>query len=59
MHSVYPESYGVTHGDEVPYIFGGPYKAMATLPLASKYTALEKGLCQGIVEAWVNFVTFG
>lgn len=58
-YSVYPESYGVTHGDELPYLFGAPYKAMAPLPLASKYTELEKGLCQSVAEAWVNFVTFG
>lgn len=59
MHSVYPESYGVNHGDEVPYVFGGPYAAIAALPLASKYTELERGLCQGVTEAWGNFATFG
>ena len=58
-YSVYPESYGVTHGDEVAYVFGAPYKAMAALPLASKYTELEQGLTQGIAEAWGNFATFG
>ena len=59
VHSVYPESYGVTHGDEVPYIFGGPYLKIAALPLATKYTELERGLDQAILEAWANFVTFG
>ena len=59
MHSVYPEFYGVTHGDEVPYIFGGPYVKSIALPLATKYTELERGLDQGIMEAWNNFVTFG
>lgn len=59
LHSVYPESYGVCHGDEVPYVFGGPFSRMATLPLATKYTELERGLCQGILETWGNFITFG
>lgn len=59
VHSVYPESYGVCHGDEVPYVFGGAFLKMATLPLATKYTESEQGLDQAIQEAWNNFVTFG
>lgn len=61
VHSVYPESYGVCHGDELPYVFGGPYvkKMMAAFPLASKYTEIERGFDQGIQEAWSNFATAG
>ncbi|KAL9973334.1 hypothetical protein ACROYT_G019775 [Oculina patagonica] len=60
-YSVYPESYGVCHGDELPYVFGGPYvkKMMAAFPLASKYTETERGFDQSIQEAWNNFVTAG
>ena len=59
MHSVYPESYGVCHGDELPYVFNGVFAIMPTLPLATRYTELESGLCMGIAEAWRNFASFG
>lgn len=59
MYSVYPESYGVCHGDELPYVFGGPWVKMESLPLASTYTEVERGISQGFLEAWRNFATFG
>jgi len=38
MYCVYPESYGVCHGDELDYVFGEPWKRIEALSLANKYT---------------------
>lgn len=58
-YSIYPEFYGVSHGDELPYIFGAPWRQLQGLNITTGFTEIEHGLSVLLMTLWTNFAKFG
>jgi len=58
--TLYPEILGITHGEEIPYVFALAWaNHEGTLKIASSYNAVERGLSLAVVLLWTNFVKYG
>ena len=58
--TLYPEILGVTHGEEIPYIFAMVWANQeGTLKIASSYNGVERGLSLIFLSLWTNFVKYG
>ena len=57
--SVFPETHGVPHADELMYVFGSPYRRMRTFPFASGFTDVEQGFSSYVMKLWTNFAKNG
>lgn len=58
-YSVWPSWAGVNHADELPYVFGAPFKTPNVSPLSNGFTDMEKGLSRFIIKLWTNFAKYG
>jgi len=58
-YSVNPEFHGVGHGDELPYIFGGPWRELRGLNFTTGFTEIERGLSLLLMTFSTNFVKYG
>ena len=58
--SLYPEILGVTHGEEIPYVFALVWaNHEGTLRIASSYNGVERGLSLIFLLLWTDFVKYG
>jgi len=58
--SLYPEILGVTHGEEIPYVFALAWaNHEGTVKMATTYNGVERGLSLTVLELWTNFVKYG
>ncbi|NXW29211.1 EST5A Carboxylesterase, partial [Phaetusa simplex] len=53
-----PEYVKADHGDEVAFVFGGPYLA-GDIQLRSEFTVEEKNLSRTLMKYWANFARNG
>lgn len=61
VHSPYPEWVGVSHGIEMGFVFGAPFKTLSWFltMLTPKYSEEEKELSLLIMKVWTNFAKNG
>ena len=58
--SLYPEIFGVAHGDETPYVFAWPWaNHEGILKVSPSYNGVERGFCMAMLSLWTNFVKYG